>query len=115
MTPKSKLRIAVVDDHPVFRDGIRSYIKKMSDVELMGVFSSGEEFMPLIDSDTTHLKPPDIVFMDIRLPGMDGVELTKRIIKKYPHIKVVAVTMCSEEYTAKRMFQAGASGYLTKG
>jgi DNA-binding NarL/FixJ family response regulator len=102
-------KILIVDDHKLFREGLNFVLSQIEGFEVVGEASNGKEFLDMID----HMKP-DVVLMDISMPGLDGIEATSRAIAKHPDLKVIALTMfCDEEYYYK-MIQAGVSGYILK-
>lgn len=105
---KLLINVLVVDDHPVVRAGISSILEN-NGISVVGQASSGEEAVRM-----TRDKNPDIVLMDVRMPGIGGLEATKKIVKMYPNIKVIALTVCAEEPFPSKFLQAGAVGYLTK-
>jgi len=96
------LRVLVADDHPFFRDGLRSLLASSPDMELVGEASTGQEAISL-------------VLMDIQMPGMSGIEATRRIVQDSPHVRVLVVTMFEDDGTVFRAMRAGARGYLLKG
>ncbi len=104
------LRVLVADDHPFFRDGLRSLLASSPDMELVGEASTGEEAVSL----AAELQP-DVVLMDVQMPGMNGIEATRRIVEDSPHIRVLVVTMFEDDGTVFRAMRAGAKGYLLKG
>jgi len=104
------LRVLVADDHPFFRDGLRSLLASSPDTELVGEASTGEEVISL----AADLQP-DVVLMDIQMPGMSGIEATRRIVQDSPHVRVLVVTMFEDDGTVFRAMRAGARGYLLKG
>ncbi len=104
------LRVLVADDHPFFRDGLRSLLASSPDTELVGEASTGEEAVSL----AADLQP-DVVLMDIQMPGISGIEATRRIVQDSPNIRVLVVTMFEDDGTVFRAMRAGARGYLLKG
>jgi DNA-binding NarL/FixJ family response regulator len=104
------LRVLVADDHPFFRDGLRSLLTSSSDTELVGEASTGEEAVSLVAD-----LQPDVVLMDIQMPGMSGIEATRRIVQDSPHVRVLVITMFEDDGTVFRAMRAGARGYLLKG
>lgn len=104
------LRVLVADDHPFFRDGLRSLLASSPDMELVGEASTGEEVVPL----AAELQP-DVILMDVQMPGMDGIEATRRIAQDNPHVYILVVTMFEDDGTVFRAMRAGARGYLLKG
>ena len=102
-------RIIVVDDHIIFRKGLQTILNEIDIVKVVGEASNGNELLDLLKKQET-----DIIFMDIKMPYMDGVEATKKVLAKYPHIKIVALTMFEEISYFNQMIEAGASGFLLK-
>jgi DNA-binding NarL/FixJ family response regulator len=101
------LRIIVVDDHRLFRDGLRQLLGADDRFEVVGEAASGEEFLAL---DSTA----DVVFMDIDMPGMGGVEATRRALERCPDTRVIALSMHGEREFYGPMLEAGARGFLLK-
>jgi DNA-binding NarL/FixJ family response regulator len=108
---KGKIKIALADDQILFREGIASIIKNENDFSLVMEADNGLDFLAKIKS-TSEL--PDILLMDMEMPGMDGMQLNDEIRKKYPSIKVIVLSVHAKERLIARMIQAGASGYLLK-
>jgi len=102
-------RVLVVDDHTVIRRGIQSILRAWPEWEVSGEASSGEEAIEL----TKELKP-DIVLMDISMPGMGGLEATKLIRKIYPQTKILLLTLHDSLEWAETALRAGARGYVLK-
>ena len=103
------LRVLLVDDHPVVRLGIRSLLNSQTDITVVGEASSGEEAL----RKARQLKP-DLVLMDIAMPGMSGIEATRLIKKELPHVHVLILTMHDDEEFFFPVLRAGASGYVLK-
>ncbi len=103
------MKILLVDDHRLIRDAIRSYMEDDADYEVVGEASQGQEAIRTIEETEV-----DVVLMDINMPIMDGLECTKEIVKRWPHIKVLALSMMSDNQHIKQMMGAGASGYVLK-
>ncbi|WP_104055653.1 MULTISPECIES: response regulator transcription factor [unclassified Arthrobacter] len=103
------MRVLLCDDHPVYRDGLRALFDELG-VEVVAEAASGEEAVTLVAACE-----PDIVVMDLSMPGMGGVEATRRIVAEYPLVRVLALTMVDEPATMLAALRAGASGYLLKG
>jgi DNA-binding NarL/FixJ family response regulator len=103
------ISVLIVDDHPVTREGLHAALELSEDVEVAGEAASGEEAIRLVDELS-----PDIVFMDVRMPGMDGIEATKRIRQVSPSTKVILFTVDESRSSISEAIQAGVSGYLLK-
>lgn len=105
-----RLRVLVADDHPMFREGLRTLLASTPDTELVGEAGSGEEAVALA-AETQ----PDVVVMDVQMPGVDGIEATRRIARDSPSVGVLVVTMFEDDGTVFQAMRAGARGYLLKG
>lgn len=103
------MRIVLVDDHPVFRAGIRQILGAASEVELVGEAANAREALALIDATR-----PDVVIMDLTLPGMDGVIATREVRRRTPRTRVLILTMRDQLWDALEALDAGASGYALK-
>lgn len=104
-----KIKILVVDDHALMRDGIRAILKLSGDMEVLGEAADGREALERVQE-----LQPDVVVMDIAMPNMDGMEATRRLKKKYPKIKVLALTQYENREYVFSAIKAGADGYLPK-
>jgi len=101
--------VVIVDDHPTFRQGLRAVLEVEPDIEVAGDFGNGE------DAVTAAAEfAPDVVIMDLRMPGIGGVEATRRIISTSPHTNVLVLTMSDADENVFAALQAGARGYLLK-
>jgi DNA-binding NarL/FixJ family response regulator len=105
----AKQRILLVDDHEVVRLGLKSLLDRNSQFDVVGEASSAREAL-----EQVNLLSPDIVVMDIRLPGTSGIEACEDIVQKYPHIKVIMLTSYAEDEMLFSAIRAGASGYILK-
>lgn len=105
----SNIQLFVVDDHPIFVDGIVNLLKDTPGFEIIGTASNGQEFL-----DKIKTKQPDIVLMDINMPIMDGIEATKELKLNYPKVKVIALTMFNDIRFIKDLLEIGAKGYVLK-
>ena len=103
------IKILLVDDHAVVRSGLSKFLLVNKDMKLVGEASDGEEAV-----QKTSLYRPDVVLMDLMMPGMDGIAATREIHQKYPKVKVIALTSFAEQNIVKGALQAGAIGYLQK-
>ena len=99
----------IVDDHAVFRNSFRLLLKQIPDIEVIDEATNGVEFLY-----STKISIVDMVFMDIKMPEMDGIEATKKAIEKFPKMKIIALTMFGEEEYLLSMLSAGAKGFLLK-
>ncbi|MBN2610765.1 MAG: response regulator transcription factor [Bacteroidales bacterium] len=102
-------KIIIADDHEIFRKGLKVVLSRLKDVYIAGEASSGQEVLDILQSSQA-----DIVLMDIEMPGISGIETTKRISKMYPHVKVIALTMFNNDHYIQDMLDAGAKGFLLK-
>ncbi|MFR9603485.1 MAG: response regulator transcription factor [Rikenellaceae bacterium] len=105
----AKLRVILVDDHTLFRGGLKGLLERSGDVEVVGEASDGEEFLRVIAST-----PADVVFMDFAMEPMSGDEATQRAIEIYPDLKIITLSMFGDESYYTRMVTAGAKGFLLK-
>lgn len=103
------VRIALVDDHSLFRRGLKMLLTSYSDFEVVAEASSGEEFLELMDA-----AQPDVVFMDYSMGGMNGAETTERALERMPELKVISLTMFGDNAYYSRMASSGAKGFLLK-
>jgi len=101
--------LMLVDDHPLFRQGLRRVLEAQEDLEVIMEVADGEEALRLVKQLT-----PDVVIMDITMPGLNGIEATRQIVSELPDIKVIALSMHSDRKFVREMLSAGASGYLLK-
>ena len=109
MTEQSRIRVLVVDDHAVVRNGIRYSLLAFEDMELIGEAANGKEAVHFC-SDLQ----PDVILMDMMMPGMNGVEATRAIVERHPQVQVIALTSFQEGHLVQEALQAGAIGYLLK-
>ena len=105
-----ELRLVIADDHDSFRSGLRSLLGQVDGLVVVGEAASGAEAV----SRTTELQP-DVVLMDVSMPGMDGIEATRRIVDATPHVAVLVLTMSDDDDSVFAAVQAGARGYVLKG
>ena len=104
------LRVLIADDHPLFRDGMRGLLESVPDTEVVGEASDGEEAVRLAAT-----LQPDVILMDLNMPGLDGIEATRRIVHASPRANVLVVTMYEDDESVFAALRAGARGYLLKG
>src|SRR5438046_6452961 len=104
------LTVVIVDDHPLFRDGVRALLNAQPDMTCVGEATTGEEALRV-----SAEVQPDVVLMDVQMPGMSGVEATRQIVRNSPQIRVLVVTMFEDDHLVFATMRAGARGYLLKG
>jgi DNA-binding NarL/FixJ family response regulator len=105
-----RLRVLIADDHLLFRDGLRALLASAEDTDLVGEASTGEEVVALAAS-----LQPDVVLMDVQMPGVNGIDATRQIVHMSPHIGVLVVTMFEDDHSVFAAMRAGARGYILKG
>jgi DNA-binding NarL/FixJ family response regulator len=104
------VRILVADDHPLYRRGLAALLSAQAGWEVVG-----EEADGIGAVTTAHATQPDVVVMDLRMPGIDGIEATRRIVSASPHVAVLVLTMYEDDGSVFSAMRAGARGYLLKG
>jgi len=105
----NKIRVFLADDHLILREGIRSLLEKVPDIEMVGEAGEGGEAVAKVEQLV-----PDVVLMDITMPGLNGLEATRQIKQKNPQVKVLILTMHETDQYLSQMLRAGASGYVVK-
>ena len=103
------IRVLVVDDHPMVRTGLRVFLSESSDVAVVGELSDGDSALTFVDREV-----PDVVLMDLSMPGVDGIAATRAIVAAHPQVKVVVLTTFVERERVLEAVDAGAVGYLLK-
>lgn len=106
---EDKIKIMIVDDHEIFRGGLKLLINRLKYGKVTAEATNGKEFLDLLE-----LNMPDIVLMDIEMPVMNGIEATKKALERYPDLKIVALTMFNDEEYVESMLEAGVKGFLLK-
>ena len=106
---EESIRVLIADDHPLFRDGMRGLLGSLPDMEVVGEASSGEQAI-----ERARKLQPDVILMDIKMPGINGIEATREILHISPRISVLVVTMFEDEDSVFAAMRAGARGYLLK-
>lgn len=102
-------KIVIVDDHFIFRNGLKDLLAEIPEVEVIAEAESGEKFLEMLPDIE-----PDMVFMDIKMPGLNGIETTRKAIEMKPDLSILALSMFGENEYVEEMLQAGALGYLLK-
>jgi DNA-binding NarL/FixJ family response regulator len=109
LQPVDQINIAVVDDHELFREGITLVLKQIRGFNIVCTASSGHAFLQYLQTSK-----PDVVLMDINMPGMNGVETTIKAREQYPELNVIALTMFSDTLHSMQMIEAGVKGFVLK-
>jgi DNA-binding NarL/FixJ family response regulator len=104
------IRVLIADDHPPLREGLHALLQSVPDLEVVGEAATGEEAITLAAS-----LQPDVILMDIKMPGVNGIEATRRILHTSPHISILMLTMFEDDDSVFAALRAGARGYLLKG
>ncbi len=104
------IRILIADDHRHFREGLRALLLSAPDVEVVGEAGTGDETVTLAGR-----LQPDVILMDLQMPGLNGIEATRRVLHTSPHISILVISMFEDDDSVFAALQAGARGYLLKG
>ncbi len=105
-----RIRVMVVDDHKMFREGLRALISGEQDMEVVGEAANGSEAIEM-----ARKLAPDVVIMDMKMPVMNGIEATRNLVKEMPGMRVLVLSMYSSDHLSASIMEAGASGYVLKG
>jgi len=103
-------KILLADDHPIVREGVRRLLEESGELRVVGEASDGHEALRL-----ARKLAPDVALVDLSMPGLDGIELTRELVAEHPRLKVIVLTMHANEEYAVRALQAGARGFMGKG
>lgn len=103
------IHVLIADDHTLFRAGLRALLGLFADIEVVGEAATGEEAVARAEA-----LQPDVILMDIQMPGVNGIEATRRIIRDSPHIGIIVVTMFEDDSSVFSAMRAGARGYILK-
>jgi DNA-binding NarL/FixJ family response regulator len=109
MQNQEQIKIIIVDDHEIFRGGLKMMINRFKNFKVIAEASGGKEFLEIIKNGL-----PDIVIMDIQMPEMNGIETTEKALKIYPDLKIVALSMFNEDNYVDSMINSGVRGFLLK-
>lgn len=104
------IKVLLVDDHELVRTGIKRILNDTEGMTVIGEAGSGEEALRVL-----RRRKPDVILMDVSMPGMGGLEATRKLHRQYPGVKVIVLTIHAQEPYPTRLLEAGAAGYLTKG
>ncbi|RPJ26881.1 MAG: DNA-binding response regulator [Chloroflexi bacterium] len=105
-----KIRVLIADDHPLFRDGMHGLLDSVPNTEVIGEAASGEDAVTLAES-----LQPDVILMDIKMPGINGLQAMREILHTSPHIRILIVSMLEDDDSVFAAMRAGARGYVPKG
>jgi DNA-binding NarL/FixJ family response regulator len=103
------IRVLIADDHPLFREGMRGRLDRVADIAVVGEAASGDEAVEL-----ARKLEPDIILMDIKMPGLNGIEATRDVLRASPRVGVLVLTMFEDDDSVFAAMRAGAKGYLLK-
>ena len=103
------IKVIIVDDHIIFRDALKFILARSRETEVIAEASNGQEFLDIVGNYS-----PDIVLMDISMPVLNGIDTTREAIKRYPGMKIIALSMFSDELYYFRMLEAGVQGFVLK-
>jgi DNA-binding NarL/FixJ family response regulator len=103
------IRVIIVDDHEIFRNGLKMVLGKLKYISVVGEAANGREFLDLI-----RMTPADVVLLDIEMPLMNGIDAARQAVKEFPGIRIIALTMFNDEDYIQSMMEAGAKGFLIK-
>lgn len=109
MFPSQIIKIAIADDHKIFRDGIKMALSGKSNLKMLWEAEDGKDLMHKVG-----IKKPDVLLMDIRMPQMDGINAIEILRKEYEDIKIIVLTMYDDQQMISKMMEMGANAYLTK-
>src|SRR5690348_16436036 len=104
-----RLRILIADDHPLFRKGMRTLLTTTSDIEVVGEATTGQEAIEFAET-----LQPDVILMDLQMPGINGIEATRQVLHDSPHIRILVVTLFEDDASVFTALRAGARGYILK-
>lgn len=104
-----KIRVLVADDHKIVREGLRALLEKQDDITVVAEADNGYQVLKIVQDML-----PNVIVLDVAMPGLNGIETTRQIVEKYPNMKVIALSMYSDKRLVSGMLSAGASGYLLK-
>jgi len=104
------IKVLIVDDHSLVRTGIKHMLNDVADMKVVGEAETGEEAIKVARETS-----PNVVLMDVKMPGIGGLEATRKLLRIDPDVKILVITVCDNDIFPSRLLQAGASGYLTKG
>jgi DNA-binding NarL/FixJ family response regulator len=104
------IRVLVVDDHALFREGVRALLDSLPSTTVVGEAATGAEAVERVEA-----LDPDVVLMDVQMPDMNGLEATRQVLRRRPHVGIIIVTMFEDDETVFAAMRSGAKGYVLKG
>jgi NarL family two-component system response regulator YdfI len=104
-----KIKVMIVDDHLVVREGLRQLLEIEDDIEVVAEAGNGLECLEMIEKSR-----PDLLFMDVRMPGISGIEATRQVCRRHPQVKVIMLTIYEDDQYVRESIRAGAKGYVLK-
>jgi DNA-binding NarL/FixJ family response regulator len=105
----NKIKVIIVDDHEIFRDGLKQLLENITEIEIVAEAANGEQFL-----EELVIHQPDLVFMDIEMPRMNGIEATIKAKKINKNVNIIALTSFDDKIYLKKMFESGVNGYMLK-
>ena len=109
------IKVLIVDDHCLIRSGVTKLLSSAEEIKVIGEAKDGEEAIRLLSKKGEKKNKPDVVLMDLQMPGIGGIEATRRLLRIDSSIKILVLTVCDNIVFPRRVLEAGASGYITKG
>jgi len=106
----NKIKLIIVDDHEIFRNGLKMVLSRLKYIDITGEAENGSEFLQMLNPANL----PDIVLMDIEMPQMNGIDATRMALEKYPDLRIIALTMFNEDEYIQNMIDLGVKGFLIK-
>jgi len=106
---QNPVKIILVDDHEIFRNGLKTLLNSLGNIEVIAEASNGQEFIDFIENYS-----PDIVFMDINMPKLDGINTTEKVLEKHPDMKIIGLSTFGDNEHFNKMINAGVRGYMLK-
>ena len=110
MPNAERIKVMLVDDHPIVRSGLVTMLLAFDDLELVGEASSGDKALVLCQQEL-----PDVILMDMVMPGMDGLETTRKVLEEYPSVKIIILTSFTKDSMVQDALEAGATSYPLEG